>query len=141
MQRLEKLLILQKMAVRIISKAEFLAHADPLISKAEFLVHTDPLFNKFGLLQITDIGNLQISIFVYTFLKLDLPKSFNEYFSLNSNSHHYFARQSSRLHIPFANTGMRQRSIKKCGPHVWNKVPLDITESISLPILKRKLKH
>ena len=66
-KRIEKLLILPKKAVRIISKAEFLAHTDPIISKAEFLAHTDSLFNKFGLIKITDIGNLQISIFVYKF--------------------------------------------------------------------------
>ena len=98
-KRLEKLLILQKKAVRIISKAEFLAQ-------------TDPLFNKFGLLKINDIGNLKISIFVYTFLKHDLSKSFNEYFSLNSDSHHYFTRQSSGLQITFANYGMRNKNTR-----------------------------
>ena len=127
-KRLKKLFILQKEAVRIISKADFLAH-------------NNPIFNKFGLLKITDIGNLKISILIFKFLKHDLPESFNEYFSLNSDSRRYFKRQSSGLHVSFANTGIRQWSIKIRRPHVVNKVPLDITKAISLSIFKRKLKH
>ena len=94
-------------SVKRLDKLLFLQKGCQNNSKAEFLGHTDSLFNKFGLLKITDIGNLQISNFVYKFLKHHLPKSVNEYFSFNSDSHHYFTRQSSRLHIPFANTGMR----------------------------------
>ena len=46
-----------------------------MTSMADFLAQTDPIFNKFGLLKITDIGNLQISIFIFKFLKHDLPKA------------------------------------------------------------------
>ena len=126
-KRLDKLFIVPKKADRIISKADFLAH-------------TDPKLNKFDLLKITDIGNLQISIFIFKFLKHDLPENFDEYFSLNSDSHRYFTRQSSGLYVSFANTGMRQMSIKIRVTHVWNKVSLDITKPIPLPIFKRKLR-
>ena len=116
-KRLDKLFILQNKAVRIISKTDFLAntdpiisktdflaHTDPIISKADFLAHTDPIFNKFGLLKITDVGKLQISIYIFKFFKHDLPESFKEYFSLNPDSRYYFTRQSSGLHIHFAKT-------------------------------------
>ena len=105
-------LIWHTTSARRLGKLLFLQKGCQNNTKAEFLGHTDPLFNKFGLLNITDIGNLQISNFVYKFLKEHLPKSVNEYFSLNSDSHHYFTRQSSGLQIPFANYGMRNKNTR-----------------------------
>ena len=65
--RLYKVVVLQMEAIRIIGKADYLAH-------------TDPLFIKFGLLKIDDIGQQQISIFVYEFIKKLLPANFANYF-------------------------------------------------------------
>lgn len=126
--RMEKLLVLQKKIIRMISKAEYLAH-------------TDPIFKQLSLLKIADIGQQQISIFVYKFLKNELPVTFNEYFCSISEVHNYFTRQSTGLHVKYARTNIRQKSLQIKGPHVWNKLPPYVTQSISLPIFKKQLKR
>ena len=61
--KLNKLVIVQKKAIRI-------------IGKAEYLDHTDSLFKQFGLLKIDDIDQQHISVFVYTFIRKELPANF-----------------------------------------------------------------
>ena len=89
--RLNKLHSLQKRAVRIIDKADYLAH-------------TNPIFKNLGLLKFVDIGKLQISIFVYKFLKLELPETFSDYFCLKTSIPSHSTRNSSGLFICFART-------------------------------------
>ena len=124
--RLNKLVVLQKKAIRIIGKAEYLAHADLL-------------FKQFWLLQINDIGQQQISVFVYKFIRKELPPNFANFFFPTADIHSHFTRHSSGFHISYARTNVRQKSLEIIGPHIWNKFPSDITQSRSLPMLKRKL--
>ena len=65
--RLNKLVVLQKNAIRIIGKAEYLAHADPL-------------FKQFGLLKMDDSSQQQTSVFVYKFIREEFPAIFANYF-------------------------------------------------------------
>ena len=126
--RLIKIKVMQRKAIRIIVKAEYLAHADPL-------------FKKLRLLKISDIGQQQISIFIYKFLKNDLPANFQNYFCSTADIHPHYTRQSSGLHILYSKTNIRKKSIKIAGPHFWNNLPLEVKQSNSLIIFKKHLKH
>ena len=72
--RIGKLFVLQKRAVRIIDKAEYLAH-------------TEPIFKKLNLLTVQDLGKQQVATFVYRFLKNDLPTIFSKYFVPTTDVH------------------------------------------------------
>ena len=83
---LERLFILQKKAIRI-------------ISNSFFLEHTDKLFKKLKLLKIHDIFKLKCAVFFYKFQKNDLPHQLMSILSYQSSNHQYYTRNSSN--IPF----------------------------------------
>ena len=86
--RLNKLVVLQKKATSIIGKAEYLAH-------------TDPLLKQFGLLKIDDIGQQQICVFVYKFIRQELPANFANYCVLLL---HHLGRLGSYRVCTFSNS-------------------------------------
>jgi hypothetical protein len=125
--RQKKLNALQKKAIRIIDGAEYCAH-------------TNPIFKKLGLLRITDIGQYQILLFVYQFMKHALPENFWNYFTETKFIHQHFTRQSTGLNILFARTQLRKKGIKFSGPTLWNHLPSHIKDSSSLVVFKKRLK-
>ena len=64
--RINRLIVLQKNSIRIISKTPYLAH-------------TNPLFKKLGLLKMCDIRCHQILMFMYTFSRSLLSENFVNY--------------------------------------------------------------
>ena len=69
----EKLKILQKKAVRILSQSHYLAH-------------TEPLFKKEKILKIEDIFKLHSYKLYYNFMNNNLPFSIQRLFQINWNS-------------------------------------------------------
>ena len=61
-----KLDILQKRALRIINNKGYRSH-------------TDPIFKSEKILKVSDVYNLQVSLFMYDFHHDLLPKSFNNF--------------------------------------------------------------
>ena len=66
--KLNKILTIQKKAVRIINKSSFKAHSSPL-------------FKKLNLLQIGDLSKLQLAVFMYKLHANQLPPSLKAYFT------------------------------------------------------------
>ena len=80
---IDKILILQKRAIRLISnKAKRPIIPGPLAS-------TNPMLYKLEILKIKDIFTLQIAKFIYKSLSGDTPENFHEWFKLNWDSHTY----------------------------------------------------
>ena len=109
--QLNKLIILRKRFIRIISNANYLSH-------------TDPLFHRLNLLKVTDIGQMQTLIIMYKYHHGVLPATFVNYFCKVADVHSYLTRQSTSLHISYAITNQRKNAIKIIGPKLWNKQPL-----------------
>ena len=110
-----------------------------IIDKVEYLAHVNPIFKKLHLLKLSDICQQQIMVFVYKFTHNLLPINFSNYFFCAANdSHTHFTRHSSGLYIPFAKTDARQKSMKVVGPLSWNQLTVDIQQSVSLPVFKKK---
>jgi len=103
----KRLQILQKRAVRIITKSPYLSH-------------TDPLFKDEGLLTIENINTLQIAVFMYKFHTNDLPETFNNRFVINKQIHHHNTRQSHNYHKVSKKSRLGQFSITFTGPRVWS---------------------
>ena len=124
---LNRLFLLQKRAVRIITKASFDAH-------------TDPIFKELNLLKLHQIYSFQLGTFMFLYKKNSLPQSFTTFFPVVNQIHNYNTRTAASFYIPSCRTKIRQFSIKYQGPTFFNKLNSDICESSSLSRFKSKLK-
>jgi len=122
--RLNKLNLLQKRAIRVIDRA-------PPKS------HTDQLFIKYKILRIDQINILQISEFMYKYTYRLLPQAFNNYFTLTSDTHTYSTRQGQSYRGVFARTNTRLFALRSVGPLTWNNIPLTIRRLPNLKLFKK----
>ena len=120
---------LQKKAIRI-------------ISNQSLLCQTTPIFKTLKLLKLPDIFKLRLLTFVFESLNKLAPHYFYNYFSLNSSIHSYETRHSTRgdIYVEKKNTlQFGLRSIRYMGAKLWNDLPLEVRNSTSKFLFKRKL--
>ena len=125
--KINSLCLLQKRAIRTITKSDYLAH-------------TEPLFHRLKTLRIDDIHSLQTGIFMYKYSNDKLPSLFQNYFELNSNIHTYPTRRSSDFHLENPRTILAQKSVRHHGPDIWNTLPCSIRQCPTLSNFKVLLK-
>ena len=125
--RLTRLIILQKRAVRIITKSDYKCHTAQL-----FLLH--------GILTLDQIRILQTGEFMFRYKHGLLPNTFTDYFKTGSATHSYSTRTASNYRPIFAHTNTRKFSIKITGPTVWNNLPADILSASHLLLFKKLLR-
>jgi len=119
---LTKLEILQKKALRI-------------ITKSTYNTHTKPLFNKLNLLNIDQIKYLQICELMYRYEKNLLPSAF---ISLFTSSTQTIQTRSNRSYLcPYVRTNVRKFSIGYQGPLIWNNLPITIKNATGFPQFKK----
>jgi hypothetical protein len=109
---IDKLAIMQKKIIRIISGSPFNAH-------------TEPIFKRMNLLKLHDIYKLQISKYVLSYLLNSLPPSLNTLFTISNTTHSHNTRHSYDLKLKMTKvrTVIAFKSIIKMGPEVWNDIP------------------
>ena len=97
---LDRILKLQKRAVRI-------------IAGAGFRDHTKPLFSLFKLLNVYQLNQYQIGCFMFKCLNqsFSLPSQFLQYFSYNKDVHHYNTRNAAKIHIKKVRTTTRKLTL------------------------------
>ena len=107
---------------------------------AEYKEHTTPLFIRLSMLQLDDI-NLQVTaLFMFRFFNNMLPDSFNDYFMLNRELHHYNTRLSVCVHKNYARTNYSKHLVNYRGIDTWNNLPESLKEIKSYYSFKKKLK-
>ena len=116
---LQKLFLLQKRAIRAITKSNYLAH-------------TQPLFKKLKILNIYDINKLQLASFMFSYSKQLLPNNFDEYFEYNSNINQYNTRNTNKMYVPFYHYNFSRTTVSFKGPQSWNLLPDDLKESSTI---------
>ena len=124
---LQRLVILQKRALRIINK-----------SKRD--AHTDPIFKKHKLLKCHDIHSFQLGVFMFLFINSALPTKFHK-FLRNNQIHSYNTRNACSFHLPLCRTNIRKFSVVYQGPKFFNSLTPEIAFSSSLSAFKKKLKE
>ena len=125
--QLDRILLIQKRAIRNINNTGFLSH-------------TSQLFFNNKLLRIPDIYLYNLGIFMYQLSINELPTVISSLFTINNAIHPYPTRQSNFFHLPRIRTNFAKKTFTFSGPKYWNDLPLEITESTSLFLFKRKLK-
>ena len=142
---LNRILILQKRAVRMISYCD--NHLD------DFSFHSsDPLFYKLNIHKVQDVFILRIAKFIFNCLIKTTPVNFHSWFTLTTEIHRHNTRTkyvdinklalTRTLFIPYARTthyGLKL--IKVQGPKIWNSLPSSLRiGKLSLPTFIKKLK-
>jgi len=127
---INKLLLLQKRAVRIIDTVSY------------WKCHTDPIFIKYNLLKIMDIYLLSCLIFLYKFKFKLLPEVCSTMLTQNVNTNiPYSFRHVHNFDIPSYRTSLREKCIKIRGPKYWDSISDDIKNADSLSMFKSRLRN
>ena len=125
---INKLNVLQKKAIRI-------------ISNAKYNEHTSPLFKKLKLLKLNDIYELHLGKFMYKATHNQLQPALAHYFPLNIEIHNYSTRQAGNPQIKLRRTTKASFQINYKGPVYWQDLPNDIKQSITIKQFTSKLKN
>ena len=92
---LQRIVTLQKRALRIVSNSTYIAH-------------TGPIFKELKLLKFHDIHSFQLGTFMFSFENSTLPSKFNNFFLLNSQIHNYNTRNAQSFRLPLCRTNTRK---------------------------------
>ena len=142
---LNRILILQKRAVRLISFCDR--------RREDFsFPSSDPLFYKLHIHKIQDIFVLRIAKFIFNCLNKITPLNFHDWFTLTIQVHRYNTRSkyvdidnsihTRTLFVPTARTSYYGlKLIKVLGPKLWNNLPSILrVGNTSYPIFIKNLK-
>ena len=124
---LNRIHILQKRAIRI-------------ITNSQPLTHTHPLFKKLKLLTVYDINKFVTCTFMYSYVNDLLPKFLDNGFTENKSRNTYNTRQRNNLYIPNYKYNISRCTVKYLGPILWNTLPEHIKCTTSLSSFRMKYK-
>ena len=115
---LQRIYLLQKRAVRAISKADYKASSKSL-------------FANLKILDVFSIYSLQVSSFMYLYHSDALPISFTQIFQTGNQIHRYSTRYSDFFRPHTSRTNINKILILFQGPRIWNLLPNDIKNAPS----------
>ena len=113
---LSKLVKVQKKAMRIIVKAKYNAH-------------TEPIFKKLGILKMGDLYRLRILVFYHKFVNEKLPSYFLHNFIFhNEDYHNYTTRNRTNLTVPMLRHELHRSTLRSAIARTVNDTPPAIVE-------------
>ena len=101
------------------------------ITNSDYLAPSKPLFSLTRILPVRDAYSFNLGIHM---------------FNLKSNGliihpeHQYNTRSSSDAYVQFQRLSTCQKSLQFSGPKCWNSIPVQIKNSCSIEVFKRKYK-
>ena len=125
---LEKIVLVQKRLIRLITGSPYRAHTEPL------------LFVANRILTFKEINEFTIGVFMYKSQNGDLPEIFDNYYQTHGDIHGRETRNAVALYVPYGRHDIRRTSISIYGADVWNSIPTHIQSSESIEIFKRRLR-
>ena len=112
-----------------------------ILNKASYNGHTDPLFKSSKILKLNDLYERQVILFMHDYIANKLPSSFNDIFIFNRdrpNSHN--TRQSNHLYEERCLSKFSQNLPLYNFPKIWNKwTAVLLIENTSRSNLKRNM--
>ena len=116
---LNRIYLLQKRAVRAITKSDYLAHSAPL-------------FSRLNVLDIYQVNSFHVGKFMYKYQNRLLPSIFLDLFQTSSQIHNYNTRSATSLRPHKCRTNIKQFTVLFQGPKIWNALSSTLTSSTSL---------
>ena len=123
---LEKVVLVQKRLIRLITGSPYRAH-------------TEPLFVTNIILTFKEINEFTIGVFMFKSQNGDLPEIFDNYYQTHGDIHGRETRNADALYVPYGRLDIRRTSISIYGADVWNSIPTHIQRSESVEIFKHRL--
>ena len=111
-----------------------------IITNSPYRAHTEPLFFANHILNVKNIHDYTVSIFMYKNTDTDHPTLFTNFFQKKSDMHAYSTSRSHDFHVPRSRIDIRKFSIRINGPNVWNSIPDHVRKSFTPSSIKWKLK-
>ena len=125
---LQKLVLLQKKAIRIITCSKYMAS-------------TQNLFTQYKLLRFPEIYKYLVGIFVYKFDNMQIPVIFSGFYAKARAVHSHDTRTADNYRLINIKLNVRKHSMKFSGAAIWNMIPMGIRLSKSLEIFKNIYKR
>ena len=107
--RINKIVMLQKRAIRI-------------IDKAGYREHSSRIFRKFNVLKFPDLIDFNTCILMYKAANNMLPINVQTELCKNKDIHKYRTRNKDKFHVRSVNTHLKQMSIHSTGVKLWNSL-------------------
>ena len=153
---LEKILILQKKAVRILTGNRYFQIYG---EEAAALPRSEPLFKTLEILKFEDLFKASIAKFVYSTLAQENPTVFWDWFTYSHLIHNHATSSSTNVvRTHYFDVGTAEQTkflftkrshlvnyggkmIQVFGPVLWNSLPREIHDSPSLHTFKNRIKN
>ena len=113
----DRILVLQKQAIRLISSAGFRAH-------------TEPLYKELQTLKVEDIMRVRALKFYFRYTHNELPQYFSDMFANERPEHSYNTRNRDSIQIAIPRRNRTKNSIRYYTPNLFNDMPPCITDKI-----------
>ena len=114
---MDKILILQKRAVRLMT------FADKLPDIPGNLRPSNPIFFKLQILKVVDVYKYQLIKFIFKCLNQLTPLQFHNWFVLTYQVHLYQTRVSYRRNLFIPSVRTSNYGLKQLRPKIWNELP------------------
>ena len=124
---LQRLYVLQKKIVRI-------------ICGVHTRTHTEPSYKALHVLDVEQIRDYSIALFMYKLTNCMLSSMFKNMFISTSNVHDYSTSQANLLYVQYASTKRSQRTIKHFGTKLWDSLSNVIDIDCGISTYKQRLK-
>jgi len=111
-----------------------------LITKSDYLSHTTPIFRGLKILTVFDIYKLQLGIFVFKCFHELLPTTFMSFFNLNNQFHSHNTRNSDAIHFDYPRLALNTKSVRFTGALFWNSLEPRLRSVPTLSRFKQQLK-
>ena len=100
-----------------------------IIVKAKYNAHTEPIFKKLGILKMGDLYRLRILVFYHKFVNEKLPSYFLHNFIFhNEDYHNYTTRNRTNLTVPMLRHELHRSTFRSAIARTVNDTPPAIVE-------------
>ena len=104
---------------------------------SRFNSHSNPLFHKLNLLKFEDIFKFRVAMLTYDTIKNNTNKFNTNILQLDSiHNHNTRSKSNNNCYIPQVRTRLGASSLNYKSPIIWNQVPIEIKNCLSLNIFK-----
>ena len=126
-KEMKRLTLLQKRAIRIVTKSKYNSH-------------TNRLFRNLNALKINDIFNISCSRFYFKVQSNLTPLYFKQELPRNTDIHSHNTRNSQNLHTYNTTSELRKQLLNVKIPQCWNSLPQNLRNITNLKHIDIKLK-
>ena len=111
-----------------------------IISKAKYIDHSEPLFKTLELLNLDKIYKLNCLLFVYRLINRNIYKDMKRRVFRNSDFHSHITRNRLQYRLPRTRLKCIRQSCLYLGLSLWNSIVKEIIDSKTIYNFKRQIK-